>query len=38
MQVLMGICIQQLYILKMNKDRKSVGYLETNDKVDQGTI
>ena len=33
-KVVMGICIQQLYIWKMSKSGKSVGYLDTKDKAE----
>ena len=37
-QVMMGICIQQLYISKMSKNGKSVGYFQIKDQVQKGSI
>ena len=34
----MGICIQQLCMLKMSKNRKSVEYFGTEDQVQEGSI
>ena len=34
----MGICIQQLCILKMSKNGKSVGYFDTKDQVEKESI
>ena len=38
MQVEMGIRIQQLCISKISKNGKSVGFLDTKDKVEEGSI
>ena len=37
-QVVMGIRIEQLCILKMSKNGKSVGYSGTKDQVQEGSI
>ena len=34
----MGIYIQQLCILKMSKNRKSVEYFDTKDQAEEGSI
>ena len=38
MQVVMGICIEQLCISQMSRSEKSVRYLDTKDQAEKGCI